>query len=91
MAPTWKPSWRFLLTCWCWLEYVFCKRRELAEWWCQELGEGVVDGVFDDKITVAKESGGGAFRADRAMTGWRGTMHWAFVRFGVQAESVARG
>lgn len=33
---------------------------------------GVEYGVFDDKITVAKESGGGAFRADRAMVGWRG-------------------
>lgn len=29
-------------------------------------------GFFDDKITVAKESGGGAFRAGRATVGWRG-------------------
>lgn len=85
MAPTWKPSWKFLAD----LLVVVGVRL-----FVQKAGIGgvvvarswtrgtVVDGVVDDKITVANESGGGAFRADRAMVGCGGgTMHWAFVRF----------
>lgn len=74
MAPTWNPSWRFLLTCWFRLEYVFLQKAGIGGVVVPGAGRGgfVVDGVFDDKITVAKESGGGAFRADRAMVGCGG-------------------